>query len=86
MILITSRDQLVPAKGDPVTKPRLRTVLELLLREVATDDLARFEEDQKMDMRRDLALVDPCFTFLPLDTPDRGEVPPDTFQTLEEGV
>jgi hypothetical protein len=86
MILITSGDQLVPAKGDPVTKPSLRAVLELFLREVSAYDMFRVEEDQKMDVGRDLALMEPCFTFLPLHTPDRGEVPPDTFQTLEEGV
>jgi hypothetical protein len=86
MILITSCDQLVPAEGDPVTKPHLSRVLELLFGEVTADDLARFEEDQEMDVGSDQALVKPGFTFLPLDTPDRGEVPPYTFQTLQKGV
>jgi hypothetical protein len=82
MILITSGDQLIPGEGDPVTEPRLSSVLQLFLRQVAAYDVFRVEEDQKMDVRRDLALVEPGFTFLPLDTPDRREVPPDTFQTL----
>jgi hypothetical protein len=82
MILVTSGDQLIPAEGDTVSQPSLSSVLELFLREVAAYDVFGVEEDQQMDVRRDLALMEPCFTFLPLYTPDRREVPPDTFQTL----
>jgi hypothetical protein len=86
MILITSGDQLIPAEADPVAKPGLSSVLQLFLRQVTTDDVFGVEEDQEMDVGRDLALMQPGFTLLPLDTPDRGELTPDTLQTLEECV
>jgi hypothetical protein len=86
MILITSGDQLIPAEADPVSKPSLGSVLKLFLRQVSAYDVFGVEEDQEMDVRRDLALMQPRFTFLPLDAPDRGELTPDTFQTLEEGI
>jgi hypothetical protein len=86
MVLITSGDQLIPAETNPVSKPGLSGVLQLLLGQVATDDVFGIEEDQKVNVGHDLALMQPGFTFLPLDAPDRGELTPDTLQTLEEGI